>query len=188
MLLCCSGQHHFELNIVHVKIKECNAASSCTHVSWQTSLPFPYMCLHNTARLSHERLSNEFITSVNSLMKLTYRDVNDTWAPRSITNWNINGEGYHREVTTTWVVTQTNVNINKHWKYYKLIFSFWSYPSNVGGRVVKTIGLCSPFTKSLPLHMHYYAAVVSESSPAAWWHRGNSRRGWWKVFGKSANA
>ena len=58
----------------------------CAHVSWQTSLLWPYMCLHNMARLSHERLSNEFITSVNSLMKKTYRDVNDTWAPRSITN------------------------------------------------------------------------------------------------------
>ena len=45
-------------------------------------------------------------------MKQTYRDVNDTWAPRSITNGNINGEGYHRGVTTTWIATQTNVNIN----------------------------------------------------------------------------
>ena len=34
------------------------------------------MSLHNMARLSHERLSNEFITSVNSLN--IYRDVNDT--------------------------------------------------------------------------------------------------------------
>ena len=109
--------------------------------------------------------------------------MNDTWAPRSNTNGNINCEGYHRGVTTIWVATQTNVNINKHWKFYKLIFSFWSYPSNVGGRVIKTIGLCSPFTKSLPLHMQYYAAVVSESSPAARWHCGSSCGEWWKVFG-----
>ena len=50
----------------------------------------------------------------------------------------------------------------------KLLFSFWSFLHNVGGRMIKTTGLClTLYEISAIAYAILYAAVVSESSPAA---------------------